>query len=91
LPALCFASPLQKRKKKRTSPTAQKCPLQGLFLPPFPFPSGEAIRRHVARGAGFKPSPLGERGSLRLRQGYPYGTLRVALTQSPLKKQGIQK
>ncbi|KTC95841.1 hypothetical protein Lfee_2412, partial [Legionella feeleii] len=45
---------------------------------------GEAIRRHGARGAGFKPSPLGERGSLRRRQGYPYGTLRVALTQSPL-------
>jgi len=40
----------------------------------------------VARGAGFKPSPFGERGSLRLRQGFPYGTLRVALTQPPLRK-----
>jgi len=48
--------------------TAQDAPA-GLFKSPFPFPVGEAIRRHVARGAGFKPSPLGERGSLRLRQG----------------------
>jgi hypothetical protein len=38
-------------------------------ISPFPFPAGEAIRRHGARGAGLNPAPLRERGALRLGQG----------------------
>lgn len=42
------------------------------FEYPFPFPCGEAIRRHVARGVDYatlKTTPSHERGSLRQRQG----------------------
>jgi len=63
-------------------------PWRGDFDLPFPFPFGEAIRRHEARRAGircapFRPTP--EAGSLRQRQGLLVATLlRSSLTPTTL-------
>ena len=59
------------------------------YNPPFPFPYGEAIRRHVARGVAYAalkttPSNLGWVASSASRL-YPSGALRAALTPTPLK------
>jgi len=35
---------------KKTSSNGSGSPWRGVFNYPFPFPSGEAIRRHEARG-----------------------------------------
>jgi tRNA1(Val) A37 N6-methylase TrmN6 len=60
------------------------------FEYPFPFPCGEAIRRHVARGVDYatlKTTPSHEAwvvtSASRLN---PSGTLCVTLTPTPLRK-----